>query len=207
MGRSSLKRMYYWLKGIVEEKKNDCIILNVQGVGYQLMVKQEMLNAFPPVGELAKIYTYFNVREDVHELYAFISETQRQLFIQLISVSGIGPKVGLGMISTMEPEELAFAIISSNIKKLTTCPGIGKKTAERIILELKEKVDGFCNKTSVEFSETTVSLDIQNDAIQVLVALGYEVNVATQAIRQISPDHDTNTMVKLALKMISKEQF
>ena len=132
--------MYAYLKGKLVAKEASALILEVGPVGYELICEPALLSAWPEIGSQIKVYTYLNVREDAMELYAFPTEESKQLFLQLIKVSGIGAKLASTIIADIEPAKLILAIINNDLNQLTKIKGIGKKTAQRIVLELKDKL-------------------------------------------------------------------
>lgn len=198
--------MYAYLRGTLEEIEPNKIILDVNGIGYLITVPTSLMNKLPPKGETVKLYTYFNVREDAQEMYGFYDREEKSLFEKLISVSGIGPKTAIAMLSTLTPRQLAIALVSGDVKTLIMAPGIGKKTAQRMILELKEKID----RETLESSEPAFDYSPGNEpaeVIQALMALGYQAHQARQALNKLGNlDQDTSTLIKLALKALDNKQ-
>lgn len=181
--------MISFLIGIIEEKREGVVELNVNGVGYELMVSNNTLEALPLQGETVKIYTYMSVREDGVSLVGFSSMEEKELFLKLITVSGIGPKAGLAILSGLTLSDLTTAIIKGDVKLLSTIKGLGKKTAERLCLELKGKLDSLDVATSsfVEnFNEDNVAL-----ATDTLVSLGIAKNEAYMLARANAKEADS----------------
>ena len=133
--------MFSFITGIVEEKENNVAVINCNGVGFELNVSEATIFELPDVGSVATVYTYMAVREDAITLFGFASREEKATFLKLISVSGIGGKVAIGMLSSMPYNDLIDAIITENIRALSSIKGLGKKTAERVIVELKNSFD------------------------------------------------------------------
>ena len=200
--------MYAFLKGKLAYVGEESIILDVHDVGYRILVSPASLAYLPQLGEEVKIYTYTSVREDAMWLYGFLNQDDLEIFKKLITVSGIGPKGGMAVLSVMNADTLRFAIIAGDAKAIAKAPGIGAKTAQRVILELKDKV-------SIE--ETLVNREVNGgvscredisdyteEAVEALVALGYSSTEALKAIRAIpnASDMDAEALLKAALKNI-----
>lgn len=179
--------MYAYLKGTVAWKTADRIVVEVSGVGYNVYVSPGRIYDFPEYGEEVKVYTYTSVREDAINLYGFVTLEELELFKLLISVSGIGPKGGLAMLSVMSVDDIRYAIMTGDAKLLAKAPGVGKKTAERVIIDLKDKINaqdleeavtgGVLEKTFMEHPKA-------RDAADALVALGYSGKEAKHAVEQ-----------------------
>lgn len=191
--------MYSYIKGIVEEIYLDRIVLENNGIGYEINVSSFTAQSVQK-GKDAKIFTKLIVREDDMSLCGFASRKELEMFKLLTSVSKIGPKVGLGILSCATPPQLSAYILSEDIAKLSKCPGVGKKTAERIILELKDKVD----KESAEFEATLFNqaptgLEL-DEAVEALLALGYSNVEAKEAVQKFKKDGlKTEDLIKKAL--------
>ena len=186
----------------------DYIIVENQGNGYEILVPGSVIQAMPQVGNEVKIYTYLYVREDVLQLYGFLTKDQLDMFKLLITVNGIGPKGALGILTVMDVDALRLAILSDDAKSIAKSPGIGAKTAGKLILELKDKchlediLDSGGDRTS-PLAETADS-GARNDAIQALVALGYSASEAAAAVRKvkISEDMSVEDILKQSLKNV-----
>ena len=191
--------MYSYIKGTVEEIYLDRIVLENNGIGYEINVSSFTAQSVQK-GKDAKIFTKLIVREDDMSLCGFASRKELEMFKLLTSVSKIGPKVGLGILSCATPPQLSAYILSEDIAKLSKCPGVGKKTAERIILELKDKVD----KESAEFEATLFNqaptgLEL-DEAVEALLALGYSNVEAKEAVQKFKKDGlKTEDLIKTAL--------
>lgn len=154
---------------------------------------------------MVKIYTYFSVREDAQELYGFFDREEKAIFEKLITVSGIGPKVAMGILSALTPTQIALAIVTNDIKSLCTAPGVGKKTAQRMILELKEKIDQEALMGQVDSQLDSDFAGYQNEVIEALVALGYQPQEAKQALDSIEDkNQDVSTLIRLSLKLLDR---
>ena len=191
--------MYSYIKGTVEEIYLDRIVLENNGIGYEINVSSFTAQSVQK-GKDAKIFTKLIVREDDMSLCGFASRKELEMFKLLTSVSKIGPKVGLGILSCATPPQLSAYILSEDIAKLSKCPGVGKKTAERIILELKDKVD----KESAEFEATLFNqaptgLEL-DEAVEALLALGYSNVEAKEAVQKFKKDGlKTEDLIKKSL--------
>ena len=189
----------------IEEVK---VILDVNGVGFGIFMPAQSMNLLPSIGEEVKLHTYMNVREDAMQLFGFLTKDDLKVFKLVIGVSGIGPKGGLSILSHLSPDELRFAVMSHDAKAISGAPGIGKKTAEKLIIELKDKLnmDDVLERIS-DTSDTTVihgSNQIQTEAVQALVALGYGNAEALRAVKKVEAQEDATVeeILKQALKYI-----
>ncbi|MDE6530710.1 MAG: Holliday junction branch migration protein RuvA [Lachnospiraceae bacterium] len=204
--------MYAYLKGTVVWKTADRIVVEVSGVGYNVNVSPGRIYDFPEYGEEVKVYTYTSVREDAINLYGFVTLDELELFKLLISVSGIGPKGGLAMLSVMSVDDIRYAIMTGDAKLLAKAPGVGKKTAERVIIDLKDKVKAQDLEepiTGTALEKTLMEHPKARDAADALVALGYSGKEAEhaveQALRELEAQSGENEIhsdqiLKLALK-------
>lgn len=200
--------MIAYIKGVLEEIKTGAVVIDNNGIGYEISVPDSLLNELPVIGDEMKIYTYLHVREDVMQLFGFLEKSDVDMFRLLITVSGIGPKGALGILSVLSSEDLRFAILAGDVKTISSAPGIGKKTAEKAILELKDKVkleDTFETKLEKTQKKEQNSTSLaRQEAAEALVALGYNQSEALKAIRKVdmTADMNTETLLKLALKNI-----
>ena len=201
--------MYAYIKGELAEINTDHIVIEAGGIGYQVFISLQTFDYLPSVGENLKIYTYLYLREDAMILYGFLTKDDLELFKLLISVSGIGPKGGLAILSTLEADDLRFAILSGDAKAISKAPGVGGKTAQRVILELKDKLsleDAFEAKTEhVQKNAAAAGGSVKNDAVMALTALGYSSTESLKAVSavEITEDMDVEEVVKAALKHLS----
>ena len=201
--------MIGYVKGILEEIEEDCVIVDVNGLGIRILTGGALASQMLAPGSEVKIYTYTYVKEDAFQLYGFISKDELSLFKKLITVSGIGPKGAASILSAFSAEDLRYYIYEGDIKTISKAPGIGKKTAERLVLELKDKVelDYQADTLLGQLADETVGSTEPNnrkDAIDALTALGYSSMDAAKAVKQADPnaDMDAEDILKAALKYL-----
>ena len=189
------------LQGIIDAISTDSMIVNVNGVGFKVSVPTSVLSESGMIGREVKLYTHLHVREDDMSLYGFGAIDELRLFETLITVSGLGPKTAMGMLSAMSADQVAMAIASGNVEILTTIPGIGKKTADRLILELKDKVGGVMISTPAGKAAQENA-----DVVTALVSLGYSAMETTRAVNALptSQKLSLEEKVKLALQYLGK---
>jgi len=180
--------MFAFLEGTVAYKQDGYVIVNVNGVGYELFMSNYSVSALPPVNEVARVYTYLQVKEDGVALFGFSNMEEKELFLKLISVSGVGPKMAIGILSNISMQDLAKAIALNDVKILSTIKGVGKKTAERIAIELKDKVT-FTMAESMP--EQIIDSKAVDEAIIVLVSLGINKNDALRLAREYAREDST----------------
>jgi Holliday junction DNA helicase RuvA len=198
------------LHGKLVNKKPTYILIEVNGVGYGVNIPVSTYQQLPDIGEIVKIFTYLDVREDALSLYGFYTYNEKEMFLSLISVSGIGAKIALALLSTLSVEELQHAIVNEDIKKLTLTPGIGKKGAQRVVLELKEKIPLLkIDKTEVtQVTPSDIAEDVYHNAITALVSLGYKKKEAQLAVRKAEEitkeDRSIEGLIKSALKFLAQ---
>lgn len=196
--------MFAFITGIIEEKNNNMVVINSNGVGFELNVSDTTIFELPDVGNVAKVYTYMAVREDAITLFGFASLEEKSAFLKLINVSGIGGKMAITMLSAMPVNDLIDAILTENIKLISSIKGLGKKTAERVVLELRNSFD------DLQLSMLTPNRPISNssameETIDTLVAMGLTRFDATNIVKTIAkPDMKAEEMIKLALKNMNK---
>ncbi len=201
--------MYSYISGTLEEVKEDYIVVDNNGIGYQIFVPLRIHDELPSVGMQIKIYTYLLVREDAFLLYGFSSRDEIAMFQLLLAVSGIGPKGALALLSTYSANEIRFAVVSDDDKTIARAPGIGKKTAQRLIIELKDKVDleealdiGESSETVSDYPTNSV---VRRETMEALTALGYSSAEAAKVLSgiEITEEDDVETVLKTALKNMS----
>ena len=186
------------LSGVIAEKTPPQVVIDVAGVGYEVDVPMSTFFNLGQLGERAVLLTHLTVREDAHQLFGFLTHEERATFRQLIKISGVGPKMALGLLSGLSVAELAQAVSQQEIGRLTKVPGIGKKTAERLLLELKGKLG-----PDLGMPGAAATTDAQADILQALVALGYSEKDAAAALKALPPDVGVSEGIKLALKKLS----
>lgn len=200
--------MLYSLRGKLIHKENGLFAVECGGVGYKCYSTMTTISKLPERGQEVMVYTHLNVREDAMDLYGFYEIGELNCFKQLISVSGIGPKGALSVLSSMTPEGFALCVASNDVKTLTKVPGIGAKTAQRVILELKDKmkdsdvVDGFKKQSPV----MPTSSPNMAEAVSALVVLGYSNTEAVGALSECNPDDSVENMIRVGLKNLAKRR-
>lgn len=207
--------MIAYIKGILAEVREDGIVVEAGCIGYNIQVPGNVIGSLPGIGSEVKIHTYTHVREDAFLLYGFLTKDDLDIFKKCITVSGIGPKGALAILSVMDADSLRFAIISGDAKAIAKAPGVGARTAERLILELKDKVkieDTLVGNEAVAGSllnvagnETVSGINaMKKDAVEALVALGYSSTEALKAVNKIEDleGMDSEAILKAALKYI-----
>ncbi len=203
--------MYAYIQGILAEKNTDTVVIECQGIGYEVGIPASDLAALPPVGTEIKIYTILSVSENSGvSLYGFVSRDEKELYRQLVGVSGVGPKAALSILSILAPNDLRFAIISDDEKAITKAAGVGPKMARRIILELKDKIDiaeieDYGNQASELAGAVSNEAGSTSETLAALTALGYSSSEAMKAIAAVENglSMDTEQLLKEALKKLS----
>lgn len=202
--------MYAFIEGQLAGKGGENLVLNVQGVGYQILCTAQALSMAPSIGEVYRVYTWLSVREDALELFGFASKEEKKLFLRLTSVSGIGPRTALNVLNAMPLNDLTLAILNADIVMLSRAPGIGKKTAQRIALELREQLSkddfgdqfGFNNAQAQGYTQGAVA-----DAVLALQGLGYTQAEATKAVslaKQAGAEDKADDLIRAALRGMMK---
>ncbi|MBN2222834.1 MAG: Holliday junction branch migration protein RuvA [Vallitaleaceae bacterium] len=198
--------MISYIKGILVSKKEEVIVVECGHIGYEIYVPLSVIKILPPINNEVVIYTELYVREDLIKLYGFTSREDLEIFKKLITVSGIGPKGALGILSTLTPEALRFAILTDNVDAISEAKGIGKKTASKLIIELKDKLPPL---ELSEFSETDEEQSNLKgpleEAILALLTLGYTQNEAKNATKQVKNKDSVSTIIKEALQYLARE--
>lgn len=201
--------MYAYIKGEIADISEDNLVLECNNIGYNIRIPLSVAQKLPGIGETVKIYIYTSVREDAFNLFGFLSKDDLEIYKKLIAVNGIGPKGALSILSAMSADDLRYAIISGDAKEIAKAPGVGKKSAERIILELKDKI-GLRFSVDDCITDGAITENLQsnavNEAIEAMTALGYTPTEAIKATKQleITSDMDSGEVLKQALKVIGK---
>lgn len=199
--------MFAYIKGTLEMKFKNYVVIDVGGLGYKIFMPENAINEVGEIGNLVKVFTYYRVREDDISIFGFNTQEQLRMFELLLSVSGVGAKSALVMLSCVEPSEFAIAVISNNIKLLTQIPGIGPKSAQRIILELKDKLKNEQNVEQIEESKaksTKVNENVQ-EAISGLMVLGYSKKDIEKAFEHLTVETlSVEDLIKKGLILLSK---
>lgn len=196
--------MISYVRGIIDHKEPDHVIVDVNGIGYKVFIPLSTYEKLPPVGSQVKLNTYHHVREDSINLYGFLTMEEKDTFEMLLSVSGVGTKVALGILSAVSVGEFRRAIAQANMEFLVKLPGIGKKTAERILLELKDKID----KAKIEEHIIVLAKsDLNNDAVAALMSLGASQSLAEYAVyraeRLLGKDAKLEDIIAQAIRTLS----
>ena len=199
--------MISYVKGELAAIEEQKAVIDVGGIGYGVYMPQQSMARLPEIGSTVKLHTYLNVKEDAMQLFGFLTRDDLEIFKLVIGVSGIGPKGGLNILSSMSPDELRFAIMDA--KAISAAPGIGKKTAEKLIVELRDKVDieemleHAAHGDEGGAAALSADSDMQSEAVQALVALGYGSSESLRAVKKASPGCSTaEDILKEALKYL-----
>lgn len=199
--------MFAYIKGSLEMKFKNYIVIDVGGLGYKIFMPENAINSIGEIGEIIKVFTYYRVREDDISIFGFKTQEQLRMFELLLSVSGVGAKSALVMLSCVEPSEFAIAVISNNVKLLTQIPGIGPKSAQRIILELKDKLKSEQNEEQIEESKAKsikVNENVQ-EAISGLMVLGFSKKDIEKAFEHLTVETlSVEELIKKGLILLSK---
>ena len=199
--------MFAYIKGSLEMKFKNYIVIDVGGLGYKIFMPENAINEIGEIGNSVKVFTYYRVREDDISIYGFKTQEQLRMFELLLSVSGVGAKSALVMLSCIEPSEFAIAVISNNVKLLTQIPGIGPKSAQRIILELKDKLKSEQNEEQIEESRIKSSKVNENvqEALSGLMVLGYSRKDVEKAFEHLAVESlSVEDLIKKGLILLSK---
>lgn len=193
--------MYYYIKGTLVKKTETFAVVDVGGVGYMMNISLATMNSLGRVGDEVTMYTYLVVREDVMELCGFSTVEEKDMFLKLIGVSGVGPKAAMAILSVTTPMQLATAIITNDAKTITKAQGVGPKVAQRVILELKDKID----KTVLDIADEPVINEdsaSRSEAMNALMVLGYSAEDAKRAVAKIDANLNVEEIIKKALVLL-----
>ncbi|HHT05036.1 MAG TPA: Holliday junction branch migration protein RuvA [Hydrogenispora sp.] len=199
--------MIAFLSGTVKERSDEAVFIEVNGIGFRIMMATSALQQVR-IGEKLLIHTYLSHKEDAMLLYGFLNQAEKALFIKLINVSGVGPKTALGILSLFSADQFCRAVLSEDVKLLSKAPGVGQKTAQRLILELKTTLAKEAEQFNVASDLASVAVPTGDDAVAALEALGYETVVAVKAVQTVratSPELDLQEVIKRALRLLVKE--
>ncbi|MDD4796689.1 MAG: Holliday junction branch migration protein RuvA [Eubacteriales bacterium] len=198
--------MYAYISGRLDYKGIDYVVVEAGGVGYRIMVGTRTLSALPEAGEKVRVYTYLNVRDDAMLLFGFSTPDEKAMYEKLITVNGVGPKAAMSILSGMSVAEIAIALVSNDARAFSRVPGIGKKIAERLILELKEKVgQEELTAAGQDLPPLTVGAGLGQEAIQALMALGYSSPEASRAVSAAQGD-TLEELIMAALRRMDKNR-
>jgi len=201
--------LFAYIKGRLEYKNNDFLIVESNGVGYRIFTSLSTVSSIGEVGQEVKVYTYLYVREDIISLYGFLTQEELNVFELLISVSGVGPKAAIAVLSAISPSRFSLAVITDDVNTLTKAQGVGKKIAQRIILELRDKINKEQLTLNTGIEDESKALDTDgskiSEAVSALMVLGYSPAEANKAVSAVyKEDMDIETIVKNALKGLAR---
>ncbi|MCR5053348.1 MAG: Holliday junction branch migration protein RuvA [Lachnospiraceae bacterium] len=197
--------MFSYIMGILDDVNEDTVTIDNNGIGYEIHMTSSDISGLPSIGQDVKIYTYFQVREDAFTLYGFLDKQTKKLFEMLLSVNSVGPKGALSILSVLSPDDLRYAIVGGDAKLISSAPGIGLKTAQKVILDLKDKIDlaeTVENTLNNGAAALTSDTSVKGDVILALTSLGYSSSEALSALKNINitEESDTEEVLKEALK-------
>jgi Holliday junction DNA helicase RuvA len=196
--------MIAWLKGQLLEKQAPTLLLNVNGVGYELEAPMTTFYELPAVDETVVLFVHMVVREDAQLLFGFSSRQQRELFRSLIKVNGVGPKVALAILSTLSAQELLQSMANEDFKQLTQVPGIGMKTAQRLVVEMKDRLEKEFGDVALEArAQAGSAANDKDDAVAALVSLGYRPNDASRIVKSLPSELSSEELIRQALRSLS----
>lgn len=200
--------MIFFINGTLSHTEDDFIVIEANGVGYKITIPETLLYTLPEIGSQLKVYTYFHVREDQQQLFGFKSIEEKNIFTTLTSVSGVGPKVGIKILSSLEIKELLHAILQENLPVLTSVSGVGKKMAERIIIELKDKIPklfpSIPEPEALPEIKESVSKNMQDDLTLALKTLGYSTDEIRRSIKSASDSLSETQTLEDGIKILLK---
>lgn len=191
--------MYYYIKGKLALKDLNFAVVEAGGVGYLIYTSIKSLSELGETGSAVTMYTYLNVREDAQDLFGFTTVEEKNMFLHLLSVSGVGPKAALAILSVVTPAQFAVAVVTNDVKTITKASGVGPKLAQRVILELKDKMKNEDLELTAEETAEISSSDSMSEAVSALVVLGYSANDAKAAVKKADPSMSTEEIIKKAL--------
>lgn len=209
--------MIAYVQGILENLEIDKAVIDVGGIGYEVNISASTCDRMPGIGDNVKLYTYMNVKEDEMSLFGFLTRDEIRMFRMLITVSGIGPKGALSILSVFDTDDLRFAILAGDVKTISKAPGIGKKTAERLVLELRDKISNADITSAEGIGQAAGSASTgkssgedassRDEAVEALAALGYNATDAMKAVRKVLSASDEKLDTEAILKLALKELF
>lgn len=191
--------MYYYIKGKLALKDLNFAVVEAGGVGYLIYTSMKSLCELGETGSAVTMYTHLNVREDAQDLFGFTTVEEKNMFLHLLSVSGVGPKAALAILSVVTPAQFAVAVVTNDVKTITKASGVGPKLAQRVILELKDKMKNEDLELTAEETAEISASDSMSEAISALVVLGYSANDAKAAVKKADPSMSTEEIIKKAL--------
>jgi len=200
--QGGILKLFHYISGTLEYKGDNFAVIDAGGVGYKLYATLPTLSAIGEVGKPAKLYTYLRVAEDIFDLYGFATQEELSTFNMLLSVSGVGAKVAVAILSTVSPSKFALAVVTNDVNTIKQASGVGPKLAQRIILELKDKFKG-ADLSDMPGDEVVGGVfESGNEAVSALIVLGYSPNEAKRAVASVDPALELEEVIKLALKKL-----
>jgi Holliday junction DNA helicase RuvA len=198
--------MIAYLSGLVTEKDTERLVIEIGGIGYELIIHSGFASRLPAPGESGKVQCYLHVRDDIRQLYGFPGREEKELFLKLLTVTGIGPKVAMTIVGSVAPGQFALAVLAGDVKSLTAIRGIGKKTAERLILELRDAMKALRSEDDSLPDILIEGSDGASDALNGLMVLGYHAREAEQAVRAAKPgpDEPVEAIIRRALQVLAR---
>jgi len=194
------------LRGVLLEKAPPHLLVDVQGLAYELQASMFSFYRLPAIGQEVILHTHLVVREDAHLLYGFFELQERALFRGLIKVSGVGPKVALAILSGIEPDAFVTSVMQNNTDSLVRIPGIGKKTAERLVVEMRDRLSDWKAESGASISQSVLANDSMQEAMSALIALGYKPAEARQAVAAAAKEHQSSeAIIRHALRGMLRE--
>ena len=193
--------MYYYIKGRIVHKDENGLAIDANGVAYFMNTTLTSLSRAGEIGAETTMYTYLHIREDIMELYGFATQEEKRMFLMLLSVSGVGPKAALSILSVLSPENFALAVVTDDVKSITKAAGVGPKLAKRLILELRDKLknEDLIQNAGGGVETEDVITDNRAEAVSALVALGYSAADARNAVRKVDANLSVEEIIKKAL--------
>ena len=199
--------MFAYIKGILEVKTKGYIVIDVNGIGYKIFMSETAISRLRDIGEVVKVHTYLKVKEDEMSLYGFNTNEELRMFELLLSVSGVGAKTAISILSNIEPSSFALAVITNDVNKIKSLPGIGPKGAQRIILELKDKIEteeAVSAEASLDIKDAVVNNENVNEAITALQVLGYSKKEIEKSLEKADSNMSVEELIKFGLKNLSR---
>ena len=199
--------MYAYIKGSLEIKTSNYVVVENSGVGYKIFMPETAIEKLGEIGKNVKVYTYLKVREDDMSLYGFNTNEELRMFELLISVSGVGAKTAIAMLSNITPSSFALAVITNDVAKIKALPGIGPKGAQRIILELKDKIkteEAISSDNSISLQSNVINNENMQEAISALQVLGYSKKEIEKALQRVDSSLSVEDIIKLGLKNLAR---
>ena len=199
--------MYAYIKGSLEIKSQNYVVVETQGVGYKIFMSESAIDKLGSIGDNIKVYTYLKVREDDMSLYGFNTNEELRMFELLLSVSGVGAKTAITMLSNITPSSFALAVITNDVNRIKSLPGIGPKGAQRIILELKDKIkteEAVSEDKNISIKSSILDSENKKEAMSALQVLGYNKKEIENALSKVSADLSVEDMIKEGLKNLSR---